>query len=107
MGQTASYTCTHELTPADQALGLYENVARLTASPPDGPPITEESNPVLVQLPHDTVGFGCEAITFTYTDFPDEPGNTVTEYISVDHQSFLVKTFVFDGSSGSTRWRWS
>ena len=56
---------------------------------------------MLVQLPHDTVGFGCEAITFTYSDFPDEPGNTVTEYISVDHQSFLTKTFVFDGSSGS------
>lgn len=101
VGDRATYTCTHELTPADQALGSYENVATLTATPPDGAPITEQSNPVLVQLPHDTVGFGCEAITFTYTDFPDAPGNTVTEYISLDHQSYLTKTFVFDGPNGS------
>jgi len=102
-GETTTFSCTHELTPGDQALGEYENVATLTATPPpgEGPPITEESNPVLVQLPHDTVGFGCEAITFAYADFPDAPGNTVTEYISVDHQTVITKSFVFDGPSGS------
>jgi hypothetical protein len=103
VGETASYTCTHELTPADQAFGLYENVARVIATPPpgDGPPITEESNPVLVQLPHDTVSFGCKAIVFDYSDFPDAPGNTVTEYVSVDHETVIVKSFAFDGPSGS------
>jgi hypothetical protein len=103
VGETASYTCTHQLTPADQAFGLYENVATVTAKPPpgDGPPITEESNSVLVQLPHDTVGFGCETIVFDYSDFPNAPGNTVTEWVSVDHQTVIVKSFVFDGPSGS------
>jgi len=103
VGESTIYTCQHELTPADQALGSYENVAVITATPTvgDGPPITEESDPVMVQLPHDTVGFSCESMTFSFYDFPDAPGNTVTEYVSVDHVIVLTKTFVFDGPSGS------
>ena len=48
--ETLTYTCTHTLTGADAAAGLYTNVASVSASPElyEGFPITHESNTVLV-----------------------------------------------------------
>jgi hypothetical protein len=102
-GASTTYTCTHKLTPDDQAFGSYENVARLTASPPpgDGPPITESSDPVLVELPHDSFEASCEAVTFTFANFPNAPGNTVSEFVTVDGETKIATTFVFDGPTGS------
>jgi hypothetical protein len=102
-GESTTYTCTHELTPADQAFGTYENVASITATPPegDGPPITELSDPVLIELPHDAVEATCEAITFTFANFPDAPGNTVSELVTVDGETRIATSFVFDGPNGS------
>jgi hypothetical protein len=102
-GEATTYTCTHELTPADQAFGSYENVASITATPPegDGPPLTQPSDPVLVELPHDAVEGSCEAVSFTFANFPNAPGNTVTETITVDGETRISTTFVFDGPSGS------
>lgn len=101
-GQSTTYTCSHLLTPGDQAAGLYENVATVQATPEGGgAPLTVESNPVVVELPHDSVGFGCEAVEFSFSNFPDAAGNTVTEIVTIDHGEKLETSFSFNGSSGS------
>ncbi|MHB8240537.1 MAG: DUF7507 domain-containing protein [Solirubrobacteraceae bacterium] len=102
-GASATYTCTHRLTPQDQALGVYENEATVTATPPpgDGPRLTQTSNPVLVELPHDDVEFSCTSVTLSFANFPDVLGNTVTEIVYVDRAPILTTTFSFDGPSGS------
>jgi hypothetical protein len=100
-GQSTIFTCTHLLTPADQAYGSYENVASVTGTPPSGEPLTVESNPVLVELPHDQASFGCQAVEFSFANFPSAPGNVVTEIITIDHGAKIVQSFTFDGPSGS------
>jgi hypothetical protein len=100
-GQDTVFTCTHLLSPGDQAGGSYENIATVTATPPGGEPLSVESNPVLVELPHDETTFGCEAVEFTFANFPNAPGNTVTEIVTIDHVSKIVQTFSFDGPTGS------
>jgi hypothetical protein len=99
-GSQMIYTCSHLLTPGDQAYGSFENVASVTAAPPGGGALTVDSNPVLIVLPHDEASFGCEAVSFSFANFPDAPGNTVTETITIDHATKVVQTFVFDGPTG-------
>ncbi len=100
--QSTVFTCSHLLTPADQASGLYENVAAITATPGGGgEALTVPSNPVLVALPHDQVAFGCQAVQFSFAGFPDAPGNTVTEIVTIDHGAKIELTFMFDGPTGS------
>jgi hypothetical protein len=102
-GEATIFYCSHLLTNADQDAGVYENVASVTATPPagDGPPITEPSNPVIVELPHDTVGFGCEAILFSFFGFPNLPGNMVEEIVTINHEQRIYNDFSFNGPSGS------
>lgn len=102
-GDSTLYTCKHRLTPEDQALGLYENVASVTGTPPpgDGPPVTQPSNPVLVELPHDVVDFSCSSVTLTFANFPNAPGNTVSELVYVDGQLLISTSFSFEGPDGS------
>jgi hypothetical protein len=47
---SATYTCKHVLTNADQAAGSYSNSASDTATPPGEPAITHTSNTVVVTL---------------------------------------------------------
>ena len=47
VGGEETYTCHHELT----AVGSYSNEASDTGTPPEGPPITHESNTVVVKVP--------------------------------------------------------
>jgi hypothetical protein len=51
-GQSATYTCSHVITSADQAAGSYANTATVTGTPPSGQgaPITEQSNTVIATL---------------------------------------------------------
>jgi hypothetical protein len=102
-GGSSIYTCSHRLTPEDQALGVFENEASVTGEPPpgEGPPLTQLSNPVIVELPNDTVGFACSSLTLSFAMFPNVPGNTVSEIVYVDHRVLLASTFSFDGPSGS------
>ena len=46
-GESTAYTCEHLLS----AVGSYANEASDTGTPPDGPPITNTSNKVLVNVP--------------------------------------------------------
>ncbi len=103
-GESATYMCSHRLTPEEQALGVYENEATVTATPPpgDGPPLTQTSNPVLLELPHDSVDFSCTSVTLSFANFPDVLGNTVTEILYVDRAEILTTSFSFDGPSGTT-----
>jgi hypothetical protein len=48
-----AFTCKHTLTAADLSAGLYENIARITGTPPagvEGSPTTEDSNPVIAKV---------------------------------------------------------
>jgi hypothetical protein len=47
LGGSATYTCKHVLTSAEQ----YENTATTTATPGQGPPISQTSNTVVVNTP--------------------------------------------------------
>jgi hypothetical protein len=48
-GESTTYTCHHTLA----SVGAYENIATVTATPPEseGQPVTEHSNPVIVTVP--------------------------------------------------------
>ncbi|HEV2981059.1 MAG TPA: hypothetical protein VGX51_06475 [Solirubrobacteraceae bacterium] len=48
--ESATYTCKHMLTSADQTAGSYSNSATDTATPPGEPAITHTSNTVVVTL---------------------------------------------------------
>lgn len=49
-GGSATYTCSHLLTGADQTAGSYSNTATLTGTPPSGPSVTHSSNTVAAYL---------------------------------------------------------
>jgi hypothetical protein len=57
-GESATFTCSHVLTAADQAAGRYENTATETGEMPNGPPITHSSNTVEVTVPAPTGSSG-------------------------------------------------
>lgn len=101
--QSTTYFCDHVLTNADLAAGKYTNTAVVTGTPPEGPPITHESNPVVVELPdpNNSVQFGCTAVTFTFTGFPNLNNNTVSEQITVDGVHVYEGVFTFNGPSAS------
>jgi hypothetical protein len=48
--ESATYTCSHLLTSADQTAGSYSNAATVTGTPPEGGAITHTSNTVVVTL---------------------------------------------------------
>jgi uncharacterized repeat protein (TIGR01451 family) len=50
-GQSATYTCHHKLTSADQTVGSYVNEASVIGTPPAGGQISHTSNKVVVTLP--------------------------------------------------------
>jgi hypothetical protein len=104
-GAETTYFCDHVLTEADHSVGFYTNTATDTGTPPegDGPPITHESNTVVVELPTptNTAEFSCTSVTFTFTGFPNVPNNTVTEIITVDGKRIYTGTFTFSGPTGS------
>ncbi len=49
---------------------------------------------------HGVLLINCTSITWTFREFPNLPGNTVTEKLKVDHVSTST-TFTFDGSTGT------
>jgi hypothetical protein len=50
-GGSASFTCTHVITPADQVAGSYTNTASVNGTPPTGgTPIAETTNTVVVTV---------------------------------------------------------
>jgi hypothetical protein len=49
-GKGTSFTCNHMLGVADLAAGSYTNAASETATPPEGPALTHESNTVVVEV---------------------------------------------------------
>jgi uncharacterized repeat protein (TIGR01451 family) len=51
-GESATYTCTHLVTLADEEAGSVDNTASVTGTPPaiDGSPITHESNTVVANV---------------------------------------------------------
>jgi uncharacterized repeat protein (TIGR01451 family) len=51
--------------------------------------------------PHVVATFSCSAVTYTFTGFPNAPGNTVTEKIKVNGVIVYTGTFTFNGQSGS------
>jgi uncharacterized repeat protein (TIGR01451 family) len=53
VGGSTTYTCTHILDAEDATAGSYTNVVSVTGTPPGGgvAPITQESNPVVVEVP--------------------------------------------------------
>jgi hypothetical protein len=52
-GASATYTCDHVLSAADQSAGSYSNTATDTGTPPEGQgsPVTHTSNTVVVNVP--------------------------------------------------------
>lgn len=48
--------------------------------------------------------FSCKEVTWTYRSFPDLPGNTINQQVTIehDHGTRLHSTFIFEGSSGTT-----
>jgi hypothetical protein len=53
IGGTSTFTCTHLLTTADRTAGAYTNTASDTGTPVgEGPPVTGESNTVVVNIPN-------------------------------------------------------
>lgn len=43
----------------------------------------------------------CTQVSWTFKNFPDLPGNTVTERLSIGHAPPTFKTFTFDGTTGT------
>jgi hypothetical protein len=102
--ETSTYTCSHVLTEADRIAGSYTNSAIVTATPVEGPPpITHESNPVVVEVPdpNNVVELSCSSVTFTFSGFPDLKNNTVVEIIRVDGKKVYKGVFIFNGPSAS------
>jgi uncharacterized repeat protein (TIGR01451 family) len=103
------YFCSHLLTEPPP----YTNVAQITGTPPpdEGSPITHESNPVQViansgeggteEGEHAVVNATCSYISVTYRNFPNLPGNTVTQTITIHGVKVSKTKFTFDGPTGT------
>lgn len=48
--------------------------------------------------------FSCKAVTWTYRNFPDLPGNTINQQVTInhDHNTRLHSSFIFEGTSATT-----
>ncbi len=49
-GASTSFTCTHVLSAADLSAGSYTNTAGETGTPAEGPPVSKETNTVVVEV---------------------------------------------------------
>lgn len=47
-----------------------------------------------------SISVTCTSVSWSYRNFPDLPGNTVTERITIGHAPPIEKTFTFDGPEG-------
>jgi hypothetical protein len=108
-GESTTYTCDHVMVKKDTRKGPYINTASVTGTPPpgDGKPVSHTSNPVEVVILEGsgTTEFGCKAVTFVYSGFPNAEGNEVTQVIAVTGPKaagVIISTtvFVFNGPSG-------
>jgi hypothetical protein len=100
-GDSTTYTCEHLLS----AVGKYTNTATVAGTPEGGTPITHNSNTVVVTVkrlaPTLRTKITCESVTFTFSSFPNENNNTVTEAIRVDGVLVYRQPFTFNGSSAT------
>jgi len=48
-----------------------------------------------------TVTFSCTGITYTYTGFPNQPNNTIREFVGIDEHEVAHQEFTFNGPSGA------
>ena len=96
VGEQTVFTCHHVLNHTDGEAGIDCNVAEVTGE--DGPPKTQESNTVCVELPEKsnfTQEATCKSMTIFLFGFPKTNGNTVTEVIRVDGKIFFKGQFTF------------
>jgi hypothetical protein len=104
---TTTYFCQHTVTLADEKAGTIENNATDTGTPPpgDGPPVTETTNTVVVEVPKPNprvkVEYTCSTIKFELRGFPARPNNTVTVKVKVDGKLVYSKPFVFNGPTAT------
>jgi hypothetical protein len=47
------------------------------------------------------VKISCTQVSWTFRGFPDLPGNTVTEKLTIGHLPATLRTFTFDGTTGT------
>jgi hypothetical protein len=108
-GESTIYTCNHVMVIKDARKGPYKNTASVRATPPPGQgnPVNHTSNTVEVNILGGTgeTEFGCTAVIFIYTGFPNLEGNTVNEVITATGPKaagvvIATKTFVFNGPNG-------
>jgi hypothetical protein len=52
------------------------------------------------------VTIGCEHVNFTFTDFPNKPGNTVHESVTFNGTKIDSQDVTFDGSSGGNQFKY-
>ncbi len=54
--------------------------------------------------PNGSVVFSCTQVTWNYKAFPDLPGNTVEQQLTIEknHATRKLSTFVFDGTTGTS-----
>jgi hypothetical protein len=102
VGEQTIYFCHHALNKADGEAGVDCNVATVTGQ--DGPPKTQESNTVCVELPEGsnfTQERSCKSVTVTFFGFPKTTGNKVEVVIRVDKKVVFREKIIFNGSSFS------
>jgi len=58
-------------------------------------------HPFSVSRTNATVTVTCESVTVEYVGFPEAAGNTVEEIVSIEGEHLVVRTFTFDGTSGT------
>ncbi|MHB8235697.1 MAG: DUF7507 domain-containing protein [Solirubrobacteraceae bacterium] len=53
--------------------------------------------------PNVSIEFSCNQVTWNYVGFPDAPGNTVVQQVTIDHDhsTRIHSTFTFDGPTGT------
>ncbi len=107
VAQSATWTCSHTLTPADREHSQYTNTATATAFPPEGfgNGRRHKSNTVVVNFKGHGEGEGgteitCTQVTFYYLNFPPGP-TTVTQRVTAGGTVISLTYFTFAGSTAS------
>ncbi len=102
-GAKTTFLCSHKLTSADHAAGIYCNTATATGEPEGEAPINAESNTVCAELPtpKGNVEFSCKSVTLVFTGFPNMPNNTVHYKVTVDKVHVAEGNFTFNGPTGT------
>ena len=108
-GVSTTYFCEHLMT-SDRP---YSNTATEIGTPPpgDGSPVTQTSNTVVVvgnpnelgehEGENGVVVSTCLSVSITYFNFPNEPGNTVTQVLTIHGVKISKSTFTFNGPTGT------